>query len=157
VEIAGSAAKPKIAGTWSSADPNQPIGATVVLRRPEQAAGLSEQILSGGFKPASQAAAEQALAANPDDLAAVQAFIQAQGLSIANENAAARTIQVQGTVAQMSSAFGVSIGSVSDSSGNSYLTYRGTISVPAELKDIVTAVLGMDQRPVAQRRGAAAQ
>jgi hypothetical protein len=57
----------------------------------------------------------------------------------------------------MSSAFGVSIGSVSDSSGNTYLTYRGTISVPAELKDIVTAVLGMDQRPVAQRRGAAAQ
>jgi kumamolisin len=154
VEIAGSAAKPKIAGTWSSADPNQPIGATIVLRRPAQAADLSEQILSGGFQPASQAAAEQALAASPDDLAAVHAFIQAQGLTIASENAAARTIQVQGTVEQMSSAFGVSIGSVSDSSGNAHLTYRGSISVPAELKDIVTAVLGLDQRPVAQRRGA---
>lgn len=153
-EIAGSAAKPKVAGTWSSADPNQSIGATVVLRRPAQAAGLSEQILSGGFKPTSEGAAEQATAASPDDLAAVQAFIQAQGLSVTNENAAARTIQVQGTVEQMSSAFGVSIGSVSDSSGNAHLTYRGTISVPAELKDIVTAVLGLDQRPVAQRRGA---
>jgi kumamolisin len=154
VEIAGSAAKPKIAGSWSSADPNQPIGATIVLRRPAQAADLSEQILSGGFKPSSQAAAEQALAASPGDLAAVHSFIQTQGLSIASENAAARTIHVQGTVGQMSSAFGVSIGSVSDSSGAAHLTYRGTISVPADLKDIVTAVLGLDQRPVAQRRGA---
>jgi hypothetical protein len=54
----------------------------------------------------------------------------------------------------MSSAFGVSIGSVSDSSGTAHLTYRGSISVPADLKEIVTAVLGLDQRPVAQRRGA---
>jgi len=153
VEIAGSAAKPKIAGTWSAADPNQPIGATIVIRRPAATAGLSQQILSGTFTPAS----EQELAATSDDLAAVQAFIQAQSLTIASENAAARTIQVQGTVGQMSAAFGVSIGSVSDSSGNAYLTYRGTISVPAELKDIVTAVLGLDQRPVAQRRGATAQ
>jgi len=149
VEIAGSAAKPKIAGTWSSADPNQQIAATIVIRRSAAAAGLSQQILSGGFTPA----AEQALAATPDDLAAVETFIKGQGLSIASENAAARTIQVQGTVAQMSVAFGVSIGSVSDASGNSHLTYRGTISVPAELMDIVTAVLGLDQRPVAQRRG----
>jgi subtilase family serine protease len=156
VEIAGSAAKPKIVGSWSSADPNQPIGATIVLRRPAQAADLSEQILSGGFKPTSEGAAEQALTASPGDLAAVQAFIQAQGLSVTSENAAARTIQVQGTVEQMSSAFGVSIGSVSDSSGTAHLTYRGTISVPADLKDIVTAVLGLDQRPVAQRRGATA-
>jgi kumamolisin len=155
-EIPGSAAKPKIAGTWSSADPNQQIAATIIIRRPAQAAALSQQILSGSYKPASQAAAEHALAADPNDLAAVQTFIRTEGLRVASENATARTIQVQGTVAQMSAAFGVSIGSVSDASGKAYLTYQGSISIPAELKDIVTAVLGLDQRPVAQRRGATA-
>jgi kumamolisin len=105
----------------------------------------------------SHAVAEQALAANPNDLAVVEAFIQAEGFSIANENAGARTIQVQGTVAQMSAAFGVSIGSVSDASGSTHLTYRGAISLPVDLKDVVTAVLGLDQRPVAQRRRVTAQ
>lgn len=156
-EIPGSAAKPKIAGTWSAADPDRQIAATIVIRRPAQAAALSQQILSGDFKPASQAAAEQALAASPDDVAAVQGFIQTEGLTVSSENATARTIQVEGSVSKMSSAFGVSIGSVSDPSGKAYLTYRGSISVPATLKDIITAVLGLDQRPVAQRRGAAAQ
>jgi len=157
VEIPGSAAKPRIAGTWSSADPNQQIAATIVIRRPAQAAALSEQILAGGSPPVSHAVAEQALAANPNDLAVVEAFIQAEGFSIANENAGARTIQVQGTVAQMSAAFGVSIGSVSDASGSTHLTYRGAISLPVDLKDVVTAVLGLDQRPVAQRRRVTAQ
>jgi len=156
-EIPGSAAKPKIAGNWSSADPNRQIAATIVARRPPQAAGLSQQILSGNFTAASRTAAEQALAAQPEDLAAIEAFVQAEGLSVTNENPATRTIQVEGTVAQMSAAFGISLGSVTDASGNAHLTYRGEISVPFELKDIVTAVLGLDQRPQAQHRGATAR
>jgi len=156
-EIPGSAAKPNIGGNWSPVDPNRQIAATVVLRRAPQAAAVGQQVLSGNFAPASQTAAQQALAAQPEDLAAVEAFVQAEGLSVTSENAVARTIQIEGTVAQMSAAFGVSIGSVTDASGNAHLTYRGEISVPLELKGIVTAVLGLDQRPVAQHRGATAR
>ncbi|HEY6987033.1 MAG TPA: protease pro-enzyme activation domain-containing protein [Bryobacteraceae bacterium] len=156
-EIPGSATKPNIAGNWSPADPNRQIAATIVLRRAPQAAAVGQQILSGNFAPASRTAAEQELAAQPEDLAAIEAFVQAAGLSVTSENPGARTVQVEGTVAQMSAAFGISIGSVTDASGNPHLTYRGEISVPLELKGIVTAVLGLDQRPVAQHRGATAR
>ena len=152
--IAGSAAKPAIVGTWASADPDQKIDASIVLRRPPQASGLGEEILSGGFATASQQSIEQAVAADPEDVVAVRNFLNQQGLAVTGEMAAARTLQIEGSVGQMTAAFDVTFGLVKDASGSSFLTYKGSISIPAALKDIVVAVLGLDQRPVAQRRHA---
>ena len=70
-------------------------------------------------------------------------------------NASTRTVKVQGTADQMEQAFGVTLGMVSDGSGNSYLSHQGPIEIPASLSNQVTAVLGLDQRPIARHHSTA--
>jgi kumamolisin len=115
---------------------DQRISPTIVIRRPQ----LSPELLS----------------ADPADLEAVRAFARDNGLKILAESAEARTVRVDGTVAQVGKAFGVEIEWRIDEQGRKYLSYRGALTVPAQLNGVVEAVLGLDQRPVA-RRGAAAQ
>jgi kumamolisin len=72
-------------------------------------------------------------------------------------------MKVSGTVAQMQAAFGTTLTAVTsplpDGSGDVQHRYRtGSLSVPARLAGIVTAVLGLDDRPQATpqfRRGRA--
>lgn len=99
--------------------------------------------------------AEQAISANPSDVAAVAAFAQQCGLTISHEDLASRRLRIEGAMEQMESAFGVRLGLATDASGRRHLTYKGAIWIPKPLAGIVTAVLGLDQRPVA-RHGAEA-
>lgn len=94
--------------------------------------------------------AEEALAANPDDLGAVAAFAEQYGLRVTHQDAAARKMHIEGDIEQMERAFSVHMGWVTDGSGARSLCYEGAISVPKPLAGIVTAVLGLDQRPVAR-------
>jgi kumamolisin len=147
--IAGSAPTHSASANWSKIpDPEQhPIAATILLRRPggEDAA---DQLLLGGTPQLSSADAEAATAASPEDIARVSAFAEQHGLSIKSADPAKRTVQVQGTAAQMQQAFGVDLGLVSER-GNQYLSHRDAISIPQSLSNLVTAVLGLDQRPIA--------
>ena len=62
------------------------------------------------------------------------------------ESASKRTVQLTGANAQMRSAFGVDLGRhVLD--GNTYHVRSGPLTIPAELDGIITAVLGLDDRP----------
>ena len=90
--------------------------------------------------------ADQVLAADPEDLRRITAFAAGYGLSVVEEDPARRAVRVAGTVAQMDAAFGVKL-----RSDGRHLFYEGTLTVPAALADIVVAVLGLDQRPVAAR------
>ncbi len=152
-EIPGSASKLQAAERWSSpADPNAVVSATVTLRRPKNSAKpehLDQQLLSGHFAPLPREQAEQMLSANPDDLAAVRSFLTQHGLTITKENAQARTLHVRGTVQQMNDAFGIQLGWLENAQGQRHLGYQGALSVPESLSGIVTAVLGLDQRPIA--------
>jgi kumamolisin len=60
---------------------------------------------------------------------------------------------VKGTVEQMGNAFGVHLRML-EARGQRSLSYAGSISVPKPLKPVITAVLGLDQRPVAQHHRA---
>ena len=93
------------------------------------------------------------MSAEPADLEAVRSFAQENGLDVVNENAAARTVHLEGTVKQMDAAFGVEIRTRHDAEGREYLSYDGPISVPQTIGDKVEGVLGLDQRPIARRRG----
>jgi kumamolisin len=83
------------------------------------------------------------------DLAAVRAFALAAGLSVIAEHAARRTVRLAGSVAQFEAAFAVRLQRFAHA-GGSYRGRMGTIQIPAELQDIVEAVLGLDDRPQAQ-------
>lgn len=152
VVIAGSEVKPRNdEHTLSPASPSQTVTVTVLLRRNPQAGGPSEQdLLSGKYHPSAggQAAARAALAASPEDMAAVRAFAEQFGLKVVDADADSRRVQMEGAASAMDEAFGVRL----QQTGDHLLTYTGSISVPKALGGIVTAVLGLDQRPVASPR-----
>jgi kumamolisin len=132
-----------------AADPNQPIVATVVLRRRASAADLGEKLLAGVAQPISREDAGE-IGADPQDVAAVRDFAVQNGLTVTEENPAARTMRIEGTVEQMDAAFGVKIARFENPNGQQYLSYQGPISIPASLQGIIVAVLGLDQRPAAR-------
>lgn len=89
--------------------------------------------------------------ASPDDLAAIRRFADRHGLSVVEEHPARRSIVLAGTVAQFDKAFGIELQHFAHPDG-SYRGHLGPLHLPAELHDIVTAVLGLDSRPQAEPR-----
>jgi kumamolisin len=126
---------------------DEPVVVTVVLRRQNEPGPEAPRM--------SREQAEQAISANPSDVAAVAAFAQQCGLRISHEDLASRRLRIEGAMEQMESAFGVRLGLATDANGHRHLTYKGAVWLPEPLAGIVTAVLGLDQRPVA-RHGAEA-
>jgi kumamolisin len=157
VPIPGSAPKHGAKTQWASAvPPDQQAEVTIILRRSEgsaRASNMGEELLSGQAPHLSREEAAQAIATAPEDVAAVGSFIQKYGLTIVEENPAARTVRVRGTAEQLENAFGIQLRRV-QVKGHQYLSYEGRISVPKPLARVITGVLGLDQRPVAQRHKA---
>jgi kumamolisin len=87
--------------------------------------------------------------AAPADLALVRKFAGSHGISVAQENAARRTVMLSGTAAQFCAAFAVQLHQM-DHAGGTYRGRTGGIHVPAELGEIIEAVLGLDDRPQAR-------
>jgi kumamolisin len=135
-----------------AADPGQQIVASVVLRRRASAADLGEKLLAGRAQPIAREEAAE-IGADPQDMAAVRAFADANGFKIISENPSSRTIRLEGTIQQMDHAFGVQMAWFENPQGQRFLSYRGTISIPESLQGIIIAVLGLDQRPAARHLG----
>jgi len=97
--------------------------------------------------PREQAA--EFLGTDPQDLEHVADFAASYGLTVTESSPQKGSLLVAGTVSQMESAFGIKLLSC-DAGGNVYITYEGALTIPAALDQIVAAVLGLDQRPVAR-------
>ena len=149
--IPGSEAHHDSGGTWLPVGVGQQISPTIVIRRPQRAGDIGEQLLSGSLRPMGREEVENLLRVDPADLAAVLTFVQSYGLAVIAENAEARTVQLEGSAMRVGQAFGVDIEWRMDPEERRYLSYRGELSVPLNLEGIVEAVLGLDQRPVARR------
>ena len=81
----------------------------------------------------------------------VRAFAAQHGLTV-DEKASSlerRTIVLEGTIAAMEAAFGVSIQDY-ERDGQRYHSYSGTISIPQEHSGVIEAVIGLDTRPIAK-------
>ncbi len=149
--IPGSEASHKDGGSWQPAEQDQRISPTIIFCRSQGAGEMAQDLLSGSARHMSREEATQFLRANPADLAAARAFVHAYGLTIVSENAEARTLRAEGSLAQVGKAFGVDIELRTDEHGKQYLSYQGPLTVPAPLNGMVEAVLGLDQRPIARR------
>ena len=128
------------------------VHATILLKR----AGQSDAgaLLSGTAPALPHGEASTAVAASPEAVQEVTSFARDHGLQVTEANATTRTVKVQGSAQQMEQAFGVSLGMVGEGEGPKHLSYRDAIAVPASLANLVTAVLGLDQRPVAKHHQA---
>ena len=151
VDVPGSAPQHENSAL-GAADPNETITVTIVLRRPASSATLENELLSGKFKHLSREEAARVMGADPSDVASLTSFLQQYGLAIVDENLPARTLRVRGTVQQLDRAFGIHLSTFRDRDGNEYLSYTGSITIPAVLSGIIVAVLGLDQRPIARPR-----
>ena len=87
--------------------------------------------------------------ADSSDLAKVAEFAHQHGLVVVESSAAKRLVRLSGTVKAFSEAFDVSLGHYEHAN----FTYRGrtgAISIPKHLDGIISAVLGLDNRPFAR-------
>ena len=156
-ELPGSQAQLRPGETWTRApDLNPTITVTLVLRRAASdiSGDLADEILSGHGPAMTRQEAAAKLGGDPQDFQTVRDFLNANGLGITSENIAGRTMHVEGTLADMERVFDVRLGYVTVSNSGTYLMPQGPITLPPQLAGIVTAVLGLDQRPAAKRTGA---
>ncbi len=124
------------------------VEATVVLRRRAD--------LPDGPDLLTSAELEERHGADPADVELVTRTLTALGVEVTAVDAASRRVRVAGPAGVLAEAFGTSLAQVStpDPTGTP-VTHRyrtGGLSVPAELDGIVTAVLGLDDRPQARAR-----
>jgi kumamolisin len=138
-------------------DPAERFEIVLVLRRQQQAAfrtlvdGLTARDPS--VQPLSREAYDKRFGAAPEDIAQVKRFAAAHGLNVVQADAAARRVVLSGTVQQYDAAFGVDLKRFAHQVGQSTYHYRqpgNPVQVPEGVRDVVTAVLGFDNRAKAQ-------
>ena len=137
----------------------QPVGAqeiiqvtVIVRRRPDGAPpSLDEFGFTGpgavNYHPREEFAA--LYGADPADIAAVEDFAREYDLQVLDQSIARRSVLLSGTAANMQKAFGTSLAQYQAPSGP-YRGRLGSLTIPADLQNIIVAVLGLDNRPVAR-------
>ncbi|TVZ06138.1 peptidase S53 [Trebonia kvetii] len=132
-------------------DDSQVITVTVMLRRKAAVPAALVQ----GPEIVSTTQLGDRYGADTDDAQLVADVLGGYGLTVTEFHLPSRRLKVSGTIAAMQSAFGTTLSAVSsphpDGSGHVQHRYRtGSLSVPAQLSGIITAVVGLDDRPAAR-------
>ena len=134
------------ASTSGVASPTESVEATVVLRR---RAPLPPEQLSGPGLSADEFAA--AYGADPGDVSRASERFTDLGLRVLDVDAPSRRLRLRGDVATMERVFGTSLSSAV-TARQAHRVRTGGLSIPADLDGIVTAVLGLDDRPQSRSR-----
>lgn len=135
-------------------DPTETIHVTVMLRRQEEQ--HLDTLLKGlargdpNAKPVTREAFAQRFGAAPADVAKLEAFARGHQLTVARVDPAQSVVVLAGTVAQVEAAFGVTLQRFEHRTIGQYRARTGAITLPDDLSDTVTAVLGLDTRPAAR-------
>ncbi|WP_206997743.1 S53 family peptidase [Trinickia mobilis] len=134
-------------------DPGEKIQVVVMLRRQSEAAlhALLGEIGKGSkIAPLARDDFSQRFGAAAEDVAKLRAFAAQHGLSVVRAEPAESTVVLSGTIAQFQAAFDVKLERYEHRTIGQYRGRTGAISLPDELSGIVTAVLGLDNRPQAR-------
>ena len=161
VPLSGSE-RPGLPGAMPTATPlddSQVITVTVLLRRRAEVPASLVQ----GPETVTPGQLGERYGADPADAQLIAEVLGEYRLAVTEYHLESRRLKVSGTIAALQAAFGTTLTSVTsphpDGSGDVPHRYRtGTLSVPARLSGIITAVLGLDDRPQARpqfRRGTA--
>jgi kumamolisin len=131
-------------------DPDTAIEVTIVLRRRGE---LADADLHGGLTREELAAKA---GADPADVQLVASTVEAAGAFVLWVDAPSRRLRIGGAAATLQKLFGTSLvqATVTTPGGHEKeIRHRvGALSVPGELDGVVTAVLGLDDRPQARAR-----
>ena len=136
-------------------DPEQRVEVTVRVRPRQAGADLHARVMEMAAKRPSERtymSREELVAgrgADPEDLAKIDQFAHAHGLTVVETSIPKRIVRLAGTVESLSRAFGVRLQKYK-SKDVVYRGRTGPVYVPSELADIVEGVFGLDNRPVAK-------
>jgi kumamolisin len=157
VQVTGSEPPPHPnAKAVGPADPSHVVEITVRVRprassdfhnRTEAMLNNGHALRNGGRMGREEFAA--AHGADPADLAKVEAFARAHGLTVVGSHAARRSVILAGTVAKLQEAFGVELKTF-EHPGGSYRGRTGPVMIPESLADVVEGVFGLSNRPIAK-------
>jgi kumamolisin len=87
--------------------------------------------------------------ADPDVISKVEAFARDHGLTLMSSDAARRVVILGGTASSMETAFDVKLQHF-ERDGQIFRGRVGNVRVPADLAELIEAVVGLDERPQAR-------
>jgi len=132
---------------------DETIQATLVLRRRSGDTPPPYHHLHAEGAPLTSQALGEQYGAHPDDVDRVTRILGEHAITVLESHPPSRRVRVEGTAAVLSSFFGTTLHRVTRDDGLSQTRMRtGGLSLPAELSDVVTAVLGLDDRAQARQR-----
>jgi kumamolisin len=135
-------------------NPDEKLEVTVVLKSKSSRESTQQAIRSMASQPPGQRknlSHEEFTAtrgAQAADIEKVEEFAHEYGLTVVRSDAARRSVVLSGTAAAFTRAFQVDLHCYEHANG----TYRGrtgAVNIPVELNGIVSAVMGLDNRPQA--------
>ena len=165
--LRGSEVKPPPgAKLLGPADPREAFKVSIVLRRrtdrpPPPSFDHFARVPRGERKRMSEAAFADRFGAHPHDVGEIEQFAKRVGLRVKSTHLARRIVELTGTVAEMSKAFGVTLHryerTVERRVARSrvrvpeiYRGHEGPIHVPRNIAALIVGVFGLDTRTVTQ-------
>jgi kumamolisin len=85
-----------------------------------------------------------------EDIDRAVVFASQNGLEVVETNLPRRLVQATGTAAQLEQAFGITFSGY-EALSETYRSYEGALTLPADVAEVVQAVFGLDNRRLAAR------
>ena len=149
VELRGSFRKLPPGKNMGNTSLNEVIEVMVKLRRKTSIRNFIQGIARGKNKPVSREVFDRRFGASSEDIALVVEFVLQHDLTVIQTSVSKRSVILKGPVQKFSEAFQVNLANFLPESGRSYHGRSGTIHIPEALRDIITGVFGLDNRPQA--------
>src|ERR1700744_6135326 len=143
VALPGSGRQPS--GTHVGDVPKDEIAEVSVILKPK----VPVTVPHGGGATVSREEFPAKHGADENVIDKVKEFAAQAGLKVIDESVRRRTVELQGTVAALTSAFAVTL-QQPEQGGIHYRARTGSIHVPEEIAQSIEAVLGLDNRPQAK-------
>jgi kumamolisin len=134
-------------------DPKETMRVVVALRRrgARELEEFAQRVAHGQqAEPLSREAFAQRFGAAEQDFAKLEAFAREYQLTVERHDLGAAKVVLSGTAEHFQAAFGVELSHYEHPTLGRFRGRTGPVTIPAEIADIVTAVLGLDNRPQAR-------
>jgi kumamolisin len=150
IELPGSFRKLPSGKNIGNSSYNEVIEVMVKLRRKTPIRNFVRGISGGKNKPLSQEVFDRRFGASQEDIDLVVDFARQHDLTVLQTSVSRRNVILTGSVQKFSDAFQVYLSDFIPDSGIVYRGRSGVIHIPEILKDIITGVFGLDNRPQAR-------
>jgi len=152
VPVPGTARRPARGATRRGAtrgDEEFEITVRVRRRQAIPASAIQATVLPRSRKYLTRSALASSHGADPADIATVEQFARAHGLTVTGSDIARRSVMLSGTASAFNKAFAITLEDWTHGAG-SYRSHAEPLSMPTAMSSIVEGVFGLDNRPFAK-------